>query len=502
MTERAEDYESVSSIKINDIVMVPSRPELGMGEVLRVADVAGIYQADVVFDLPEGRKLETIPLALLESTRDLWQRLAAGEFDDPENYRLKQMAFELIYSNNGGELSSSRVNLLPHQILLVHDLVAMRDRRLLIADEVGLGKTIETGMLLRELMARGEGERILIITPAGLTRNWRKELEECFRLHFEILNHDFSDHGSATWEKHHLVIASIDTLKVQRRVQRLLYAPSWDVVVFDEAHHLSRIRSGKKTNITQNYKLAEALRGHTRDFLFLTATPHQGNAFQFWSLIQLLHDQLFSSPDDLTHHRELLSRVMIRRTKREVTDVKGAPIFCRRQVYTQTFSLSPRERNFYDRLSDYLREGYDAAGIFQKRTTSQQRAIGFVMATFQKIMSSSPRAILQALRRRLLVLLTRKQIQLETKRRTGARVAEEIMEIQDKMLRLASEILGLNKNLNSDAEAYVARVRRRILRKIEESYETTSWSLDPDEEAEDGVFAEADLPNGIEKVRA
>jgi superfamily II DNA/RNA helicase len=152
-------------------------------------------------------------------------------------------------------------------------------------------------------------------------------------------------------------------------------------------------------------------------------------------------------------------------------------------------------------LSDYLREGYDAAGIGQAKTTSKQRAIGFVMATFQKIMSSSPRAILQALRRRLLVLLTRKQIQLEVKRRKGALVAEEIMRIQDEMLGLASLILGLDREQNSDAEAYVARVRRRILRKMEENYETTSWSLDPDEEAEDGVFAEADIPNEIEKVR-
>ena len=501
MIERALKYEASTAIKPNDRVKVSSRLELGVGEVLRVAEVAGVYQADIVFDLPEGRRLETIPLRLLNLTGDLWERLFTGDFDDPEAFSLKQTALELIHSNNGGELTSSRVNLLPHQILLVHDLVGREDRRLLIADEVGLGKTIETGMLLRELIVRGEAERVLIITPAGLTRNWKQELEECFRLHFEILNHDFSDHGSATWEKHHRVIASIDTLKVSRRVQRLLYAPSWDLVLFDEAHHLSRTKSGNKTTITQNYKLAEALRGHTRDLLFLTATPHQGNAFQFWSLIQLLHDQLFSSPDDLTLHRGLLSRVMIRRTKREVTDVQGNPIFCRRQVSTETFSLSPRERNFYERLSDYLREGYDAAGIFQKRTTTKQRAIGFVMATFQKIMSSSPRAILQALRRRLLVLLTRKQIQLEVKRRTGAQVAEEIMHIQDEMLEIASKILGLDQELNSDAEAYVARVRRRILKKIEESYETTSWSLDPDEEAEDGLFAEADIPHEIEKVR-
>jgi len=501
MTEAAIRYGTAATVKSSDRVKVPSRPELGVGEVLRVMDIAGIYQADVIFDLPDGRRLETLPTDLLESTGDLWGRLAAGDFNDPESYRLKQMAYALFHSNTGGELSASRVNLLPHQILLVHDLVAREDRRLLIADEVGLGKTIETGMLLRELMARGEAERILIVTPAGLTRNWRDELETCFRLHFEILNQDFSDHGSATWERHDRVIASIDTLKVPRRVQRLLAARTWDLVVFDEAHHLSRTRTGRKTTTTQNYRLAEALRGHTRDLLFLTATPHQGNAYQFWSIVQMLNDQLFASPDDLSNRRGLLARVMIRRTKREVTDAEGRAIFCRRQVSTESFGLGPRERYFYERLSDYLREGYNVAGVSQARTTANQRAIGFVMGTFQKIMSSSPRAILQALRRRLLVLLTRKQIELEAARRRGATLAEEIMRTQDEMLLLAKEILGLDRDLNIDAEGYVARVRRRILRKLEESYETTSWSLDPDEEAEDGVFAEADIPNEIEKVR-
>jgi len=501
MTETAAAYDSSNEIKPNQKVMVPSRPELGVGEVLRVSEFAGTYRADVIFELPSGRRLETLPVELLNRTGDVWERLSAGDFDNPEDYRLKQICYELLHSNTGGELTSSRVNLLPHQILLVHDLVARQDRCVLIADEVGLGKTIETGMLLRELMARGEAERILIVTPAGLTRNWRQELEECFRLHFEILNHDFSDHGSATWEKHRLVIASIDTLKQPRRIQRLLAAPPWDLIVFDEAHHLSRTRTGNKTHTTQNYKLAEALKGHTRDLLFLSATPHQGNDFQFWSLIQLLNDRLFAGPEDLLRHTAFLSQLLIRRTKREVTDAKGEPIFCRRQVYTETFRLAPKERHFYERLSAYLEEGYDAAGIHQAKTTTKQRAIGFVMATFQKIMSSSPRAIMQALRRRLLVLLARKQVQLEANRQAGAKVAEHIMALQDEMVRLAGDILGVEKETRTDAEAYVARVRRRILKRLEEDYETTSWSLDPDEEAEDGVFAEADIPNEIEKVR-
>ncbi|MBI4523251.1 MAG: DEAD/DEAH box helicase [Deltaproteobacteria bacterium] len=501
MSEQALSYDVRASIAPNDKVRVPFHPELGIGEVLRVAETAGFYQADVVFDTPNGRRLEAFPVELLEKTGDLWQRLMGGPLDDATAYRVKQIAIDLAHSNSGGELSASRVNLLPHQILLVHDMVAMAERRSLIADEVGLGKTIETGMLLRELNARGEAERVLIVTPAGLVKNWQNELRDCFRLHCSILGHDFYDYGTASWETHPWVIASIDTLKQSRRIQRLLGAPRWDVIVFDEAHHLSRTRTGKKTVTTQNYKLAEALRSHTRDLLFLSATPHQGNPFQFWSLVQLLNDQLFTSPDELGDHRGMLARVMIRRTKREVTDAKGDPIFRRRQVHTERFPLAPREREFYDRLSEYLREGYNAAGINQSRTTRQQRAIGFVMATFQKIMSSSPRAIRQALRRRLLVLLARKQLALEAKRRSGASNSEAILKIQDEMLQVARAILGEQTTDNVDAEAYVLRVRRRLLKRMEEDYETTSWSLDGDEEAEEGVYAEADIPREIEKVR-
>src|SRR5207253_5682511 len=117
---------------------------------------------------------------------DIWERLSRGNFDDPIDYALKQLAFQLPLANTGGELSSSRTDLLPHQILLTHDVVAATRRRLLIADEVGLGKTIETGMIIRELVARGEAERILVVAPAGLTRNWQSELADCSGLHFEI----------------------------------------------------------------------------------------------------------------------------------------------------------------------------------------------------------------------------------------------------------------------------------------------------------------------------
>jgi len=492
------------TVKIGERVKVYGFEHLGTGEVLRVRESGETYQADVVFDYVDGRRLETVPVDKLERVPDLFERLSTADVDSPLDFFLKQIAYQLPLSNAGGELSNSRTDLLPHQILLTRNIVESQRRRFLIADEVGLGKTIEMGLIVRELFARKEAERILIICPAGLTRNWQQELRDCFRLHFDILGIDFNDVGPLSWETHHRVIASIDTIKQPRRVERLKRAPKWDLIAFDEAHHLSRKRYGKKVDYTQNYQLAEVLRSYTRDIFFLSATPHQGDVYQFWSLIQLLDDQLFESPEVMRYHRGLLNRVMFRRTKREVTDAEGNPIFMRRQVHTQTFPLAARERWFYDRLTEYLREGYGIAGIGGKKTTSKQRAVGFVMATFQKMMSSSSRAIRQALRRRLLVLLAREQMALEKKiqKTRAASLAEKILKIQGDMRKLAVEIGSIPSSPEQMAESdtYIAKVKQRLARKGYFGEEMTSWALDAEEEAESIIYAETVIPNESQKV--
>ena len=219
-------------------------------------------------------------------------------------------------------------------------MVNAHRRRFLIADEVGLGKTIEVGMVLRELAARGEARRILIICPAELTINWQNEMRDCFRIFFDILGHDFTDANPYAWERRNRVIVSIDTIKKRERLDKIMTKPDWDVIVFDEAHHLSRKRYGKKIDATQNYRLAEKIKGKTRDLLFLTATPHQGDPYQFWSLIQLLDDQLFEAPEAMQDHRGLLGRVMFRRIKKEVTDAQGDPIFYETSgAYTEISAL-------------------------------------------------------------------------------------------------------------------------------------------------------------------
>src|SRR6266571_221000 len=219
--------ETLEKLAPNDRVRVSGRYELGIGEVLRVCETGGLYVADVVFESRAGRRLETLPVERLEKAVSPWEKLRAGQFDDPKDFLLRQLAWQFALGNTGGELTNSRTQLLPHQILLTHEVIKMTRRRLLIADEVGLGKTIETGMIIRELVARGEAHRVLILCPAGLIRNWRDELRDCFRLHFAVLGEDFIDRTAEAWEHHHRVIASIDTLKRPQRMERLLMEPRW-----------------------------------------------------------------------------------------------------------------------------------------------------------------------------------------------------------------------------------------------------------------------------------
>ncbi len=500
--------ENLKSVpRTGDFVKIKGRDDLGVVEIYRVSDVFGSYQAEVVYEDTTGRHLQSFPIERLEPAPDLWERIRRNDIDAPVDFLLKQLSFQIPLQNTGGQLSNSRTDLLPHQILITRDVVSAKRRRFLIADEVGLGKTIEAGMILRELISRNEAKRILVIAPAGLIKNWQQELRDAFRLNFEVLGVDFVDHGVTSWETHNQVIASVDTVEKTQRLERLLGGPRWDVIIFDEAHHLSRLKYGKKIQSTLNYKLAEAIKGHTRDLLFLSATPHQGNTFQFWSLIQLLDDSLFEDEDSLREHKGFLNQVMIRRTKREVTDKNGDPIFMRRQVHTQSFQLAIREKNFYESLTEYLKEGYTAAGLGEKKTTSEQRAIGFVMTTFQKIMSSSMRAIRQALRRRLLVLLIRQQMDLENRRRHQAshsRIAEEIIKIQDEMRQLATLLSNIpnSGSRQADLDAYIAQMKQKVSRKyMQQNDEETEWSLDADEGGEEGIYTDASIPDEISKVK-
>jgi SNF2 family DNA or RNA helicase len=190
--------------------------------------------------------------------------------------------------------------------------------------------------------------------------NWHRELNEVFNLNFEVFGAegDVTDRKSNAFAKHDRLIASIDTLKRKARIKKLEEAPTWALVVFDEAHHLTAYKSGGKVKKTENYKLAEVMRERSRDLLLLSATPHQGDHFRFWMMIQLLDSTLFNSPEEMVEQRHRLNSVVVRRTKADACRPDGSPLFARRWVHTESFLMGERERLFYQGLNEYLQDGF------------------------------------------------------------------------------------------------------------------------------------------------
>lgn len=414
---------------------------------------------------------------------------------------LSYEAHALPVMESASALTSAKIDLLPHQVVLTHRIATASPRRYLIADEVGLGKTIETALILRELASRGELNRALMVVPAGLVNNWHRELNEVFNLDFEVFGSegDVTDRKTNAFAKHDRLIASIDTLKRPARIKRLLDAPRWDLVVFDEAHHLTAQQlSGNKVRKTENYKLAEALKAHSRDLLLLSATPHQGNHFQFWMLIQLLNPTLFKSPEEMVDHRHRLNTVIFRRTKADACQPDGSPLFARRWVHTESFLMNDEERRFYECLRAYLEEGFDLA----KRQGNKGRALGFLMAIFQKIAASSFAAVRRTLKRRLLMLTLHEAI---------LRDQEMDIEGRERLMEEARELvhqqygLGQDPISRSEVERVIADLKYRLTKKLDE--DALEHAADPydfeftSSHAEDAVSAAVNLHLPEERLR-
>jgi superfamily II DNA or RNA helicase len=399
-------------------------------------------------------------------------RSVDGGADRARKAWLSYEAHALPVMESASALTSARIDLLPHQVVLTHRIATASPRRYLIADEVGLGKTIETALILRELASRGELERALMVVPAGLVNNWHRELNEVFNLDFEVFGSegDITDRKTNAFAKHDRLIASIDTLKRPARIKRLLAAPRWDLVVFDEAHHLTAYRTGGKVRKTENYKLGEALKDHSRDLMLLSATPHQGNHFQFWMLVQLLNPTLFGSPEEMLENRHRLNTVMFRRTKADACQPDGSPLFARRWVHTESFLMNQEERLFYEKLREYLEDGFNLA----RRQGGKGQALGFLMAIFQKIAASSFAAVRRTLKRRLLMLtlhealLRDKDLDIEGRER----LMEEARELIHEEFGVPRDAIG-----RSEVDRVLADLKYRLVKKLDE--EALELASDP-----------------------
>jgi SNF2 family DNA or RNA helicase len=366
------------------------------------------FNPSVFMPPPYRSENKILHLAEVERIDSPLDRASRGQWDEPWRFELRMLAARFLTGNKGGQLSNARTEILPHQIFAAHRVVSSVRRRFLLADEVGLGKTIEAGMIWQSLMQRGQAKRTLIITPAGLTTQWQEEMQDKFDAFFEIFGRDFLAINPRVWDLKATAIASIDTLKRADHKRVLLENRRWDLIIFDEAHRLSAMDYGSgKTEKTQNYRLAEEVSqiNYSDALLLLTATPHQGeeNHSRFKNLLTLLADVVsfagLDEPGLFDKSGTPFTELVIRTPKKDVTDAHGHKVFKGRQTHRLPFKMYGDEDKFYKAVSEYIRDGYQM--LERVNDPMRRRAAGFLLTTFQKLNASSTASIKSALAKRL-----------------------------------------------------------------------------------------------------
>jgi superfamily II DNA or RNA helicase len=296
---------------------------------------------------------------------------------------------------------TSLVEPLPHQIAAVYgEMIPRQPLRFLLADDPGAGKTIMAGLLMRELLVRGDLHRCLVVCPGSLAAQWQDELYQKFHLPFDILTSDRIESarsGNALAEMS-LVIVRLDQLSRNEALQAKLEQTDWDLVVCDEAHKMSAAFFGNEIQTTKRYRLGQLLSKVTRHFLLMSATPHNGKEEDFQLFMALLDGDRFERRHrngvDVVDASDLMRRLV----KEDLLKFDGKPLFPERRAITVTYQLSELESQLYQSVTDYVRQEFNRADALEN--DGRKGTVGFALTVLQRRLASSPEAIYQSLQRR------------------------------------------------------------------------------------------------------
>ncbi|MBI2917636.1 MAG: DUF3883 domain-containing protein [Chloroflexi bacterium] len=390
----------------------------------------------------QSRRVVKRPLSDEELARLVRIRGAELTYDgDAEKFLLGTEAERIRIAHQFDPLfavNSSVVDPLPHQVEAVyHYLLPLPRIRFLLADDTGAGKTIMTGLLLKELLFRGVINKVLIVTPGGLTKQWQEEeLLEKFGIHARLVNRPSFEAEPGQFSRYEdgIFVISIDFLARNEGCLKAAQETQWDLVVVDEAHKLSAYEYGTKIEESERYKAIKALADKTDHLIFLTATPHRGRKDTFRRLLLLLDEDLFQKDEHVSKRvREQVAafeaggedfegekpisaarnRFFLRRLKEEMVDWDNQPLFKDRHTKTLGYELTPEEKILYDEVTRYVRSKRKEA------KAKKNRNVELTLMVMQRRLASSIYAITRTLENRLKAL-TEVLVVLRDPRKTAA----------------------------------------------------------------------------------